>query len=51
MSREVKTLNLLTKIRQSIKKRGYSSKEIMNMVIKAQREVRSERKSEKPRRY
>ena len=37
---EVKTLGMLTKIRKNTTKKGYSSKDIMNMAIKAQREVR-----------
>ena len=44
---EMKALDVLTKIRQNTKKKGYSSKAIMNMAVKAQREVRSERKKKK----
>ena len=47
---EMKALDVLTKIRQNTKKKGYSSKAIMNMALKAQREVRSERKKKKTRR-
>ena len=47
---EMKALNVLTKIRQNTKKKGYSSKAIMNMALKAQREVRSERKKKKTHR-
>ncbi len=48
---EMKALDVLTKIRQNTKKKGYSSKAIMNMALKAQREVRSERKKKNIRRY
>ncbi len=48
---EMKALDVLTKIRQNTKKKGYSSKDIMNMALKAQREVRSERKKKKIHRY
>lgn len=48
---EMKVLDMLTKIRQNTKRKGYSSKAIMNMAIKAQREVRSERKKKKTGRY
>ena len=48
---EIKALDVLTKIRQNTKKKGYSSKAIMNMALKAQREVRSERKKKNIRRY
>lgn len=48
---EMKALDVLTKIRQNTKKKGYSSKAIMNMAIKAQREVRSEHKKKKTGRY
>ena len=48
---EIKILDMLTKIRQNIKKKSYSNKSIMNMSIKAQKEVRSERKKKKPCRY
>lgn len=48
---EMKALDVLTKIRQNTKKKGYSSKAIMNMALKAQREVRSERKKKNTRRY
>ena len=41
---EMKVLDVLTKIRKNTKKKGYSSKAIMNIVIKAQREIRNERK-------
>ena len=44
---EIKILGMLTKIRKNAKKKGYSSKDIMNMAIKAQREVRSECKKKK----
>ena len=37
---EMKALGMLTKIRKNAKKKGYSSKAIMNIVLKAQREVR-----------
>ena len=47
---EMKALDVLTKIRQNTKKKGYSSKAIMNMALKAQREVRSERKKKKTHR-
>ena len=48
---EMKALNMLAKIRRNTKKSGYSSKEIMDMAIKAQREIRSECKSKKSSRY
>ena len=48
---EMKALNVLTKIRKNTKKKGYSSKEIMNMALKAQKEVRSEYKKKKTHRY
>ena len=48
---EMKVLDSLTKIRQNIKRKGYSSRSIMNIALKAQREVRSERKKKKSRRY
>ena len=48
---EMKVLDMLTKIRQNTKRKGYSSKAIMNMAIKAQREVRGERKKKKTGRY
>ena len=48
---EMKALDVLTKIRQNTKRKGYSSKAIMNMAVKAQREVRSERKKKKTGRY
>ena len=44
---EIKTFNVLTKLRQNTKKKGYSSKAIMNIALKAQREVRSERKKKR----
>lgn len=47
---EMKALDVLTKVRRSTKKKGYSSKAIMNMALKAQREVRSAYKKEKARR-
>ena len=48
---EMKVLDDLTKIRQNTKRKGYSSRNIMNVALKAQRKVRSERKKKKSRRY
>ena len=47
---EKKALEMLTKIRQNIKKQGYSGEKIMTLAVKAQREVRNERKKKTSRR-
>lgn len=47
---EKKALEMLTKIRQNIKKQGYSGEKIMTLAIRAQREVRNERKKKTSRR-
>ena len=44
---KMKAFDVLTKTRKNVKKKGYSNKTIMNMALKAQREVRSERKKKK----
>ena len=48
---EMKFLETLSSIRKNTKKKGYSSKQIVNMTTKAQREVRGERKKKKARHY
>ena len=47
---EKKALEMLAKIRQNAKKQGYSGEKIMTLAIKAQREVRNERKKKTSRR-
>ena len=47
---EKKALEMLAKIRQNTKKQGYSDEKIMTLAIKAQREVRNERKKKASRR-
>ena len=47
---EKKVLEMLAKIRQNTKKQGYSGEKIMTLAIKAQREVRNERKKKTSRR-
>ena len=46
---ELKIMNMISKIKKNTKKNGYSSKAIMNLAVKAQREVRSERKKKTSR--
>ena len=46
---EKKIMEMLNKIRKNTKKRGYSGKEVMQLAVKAQREVRHERKRRKAR--
>ena len=47
---EKKALEMLTKIRQNTREQGYSGKKIMTLAIRAQREVRNERKKKASRR-
>ncbi len=47
---EIKAIEMLNKIRKNTRKKGYSSKEIMQLAVKAQREARNERKKKKNRR-
>ena len=47
---EKKALEMLTKIRQNTKRQGYSGERIMTLAIRAQREVRNERKKKASRR-
>ena len=44
---EMKAFDVLTKTRKNAKKKGASSKAIMNMALKAQKEVRNEHKKKK----
>ena len=44
---EKKIMEMLNKIRENTKKRGYSGKEVMQLAVKAQREVRHELKKRK----
>lgn len=46
---EKKALKILSKIRKNTKSKAYSSTQIMNMAVKAQREVRSESTKKKSR--
>lgn len=41
---EIKIMEILNQIRKNSKRKGYSGKEIMRLAVKAQREVRNERK-------
>ena len=47
---EIKAIEMLNKIRKNTRKKGYSSKEIMQLAVKAQRKARNERKKKKNRR-
>ncbi|MCY4512881.1 MAG: hypothetical protein OXB86_04255 [Bdellovibrionales bacterium] len=49
-SEEKKALEMLVKIRQNTKRKGYSGNKIMTLAIRAQREVRNERKKKTSRR-
>lgn len=46
---ERKVLKILSGIRQNTRKKAYSSKRIMSLAIKAQKEIRDERKKKKAR--
>lgn len=47
---EQKALEILTKIRRNTKRQGFSGEKIMTLAIKAQREVRNDRKKKASRR-
>ncbi len=47
---EKKTLERIAKLRRHAKKQGYSGGKIMTLAVKAQREVRNERKKKASRR-
>ena len=46
---EKKALKMLAKIRRNTKKQGYSGKKIMTLAVRAQRELRNERKKKASR--
>ena len=48
-SEERKIMDLLYDVRKNAKKRGYTTNKIMNLAIKAQKEVRRERKQKSNR--
>ena len=47
---EIKVMKMIAKIKQNTKKAGYSSSQMMNLAVKAQREIRSEYRKKSTRR-